>query len=317
MASVLFRATIDLHTALGTPLAGDTLFGHFCWALREADGQATLIRELSGYTRGEPWLVVSDGFPRGYVPKPTLPQYFERKVSAVERKAAKKKRWLLLDSLDETYSTFSNRAVDDLTAYGHTPRPIMQSHNTLNRLTSSTGTGAFAPYLMPQTFYGANQPLDIYLVFDPSRIGTERIAQLLKAIGSTGFGRDASIGLGKFSLRDLQAAVVKSNPNANTFLTLAPCLPQGQLFNGSKSFWKTQTRFGRHGNAHALIGNPFKTPVLMAATGAILTPGGQFSERLFVGQGLGGNGLLSKTEPATVHQGYAPVIPLCVQGVSE
>lgn len=99
-------------------------------------------------------------------------------------------------------------------------------------------------------------------------------------------------------------------PNANAFWTLAPSAPQGQGFDGEKSYWRVLTRFGRHGNVHALSGKPFKTPVLLAATAAVFTPVGGFEPKLFIGQGIGGNGELSKSEPATVHQGYAPVLPV-------
>ena len=73
------------------------------------------------------------------------------------------------------------------------------------------------------------------------------------------------------------------------------------------------TRFGRHGNELALAGKPFKTPVLLAASGAVLTPSGRFTVPPFVGQGLGGAGQLSKAETATVQQGYAPVAPIALE----
>ena len=91
MSYVLHRATIALHTPLGTPLAGDTLFGQLCWALRDAAGSDALGKALEGYTQGKPWLVVSDGFPAGCLPRPTLPQVFEPERKPEERKAAKKK----------------------------------------------------------------------------------------------------------------------------------------------------------------------------------------------------------------------------------
>ncbi|MDP1606429.1 MAG: hypothetical protein Q8L93_07315 [Rhodocyclaceae bacterium] len=100
---------------------------------------------------------------------------------------------------------------------------------------------------------------------------------------------------------------------ANAYWTLAPSAPQGQGFDGEHSYWRVLTRFGRHGNAHALAANPFKNPLLLAATGAVFVPGTAWTPRLFIGQGLGGQGRLSKAEPATVHQGYAPVLPLGIK----
>ena len=313
MGYALHRATLALHTPLGTPLAGDTLFGQLCWALREAAGEAELSRRLHGYTQGAPWLVASDGFPVGYLPKPTLPQTFEPPRDADERKAAKKLRWIPAKLIGESLSVLLAGAVGDGAAYAKAPRAGVQAHNTLNRLTGTTGTGEFAPYTQPQTFHERGQRIDVYLVLDEERVSADEAGQLLNAIGATGFGRDASIGLGKFTVLAVEPAAFAAPPVANAYWTLAPCAPQGQGFAGERSHWRVLTRFGRHGNAHALAGNPFKTPVLMAATGAVLTPDGAFVPRLFVGRGLGGDGSLSKAEPATVHQGYAPVVPITVE----
>ena len=310
MTYALHRATLALHTPLGTPLVGDTLFGQLCWALREAAGEIELTRQLEGYTRGQPWLIVSDGFPAGHLPKPTLPQHFEPQRDPVARKAAKKKRWIPASRTGETLAALLESAVDDATAYGKSPVFAVQAHNTLNRLTGATGEGEFAPYTQPQTFHAAGQRIDVYLVLDEDRVTADEIQRLLAATGASGFGRDASIGLGKFTVEQLEPACFAVPALANAFWTLAPCTPQGQGFDGAQSYWRVLTRFGRHGNAHALAGNPFKTPVLMAATGTVLTPADGFSPRLFVGQGLGGEGKLSKAEPATVHQGYAPVMQI-------
>jgi CRISPR-associated protein Csm4 len=99
-----------------------------------------------------------------------------------------------------------------------------------------------------------------------------------------------------------------SQPAADAWLTLAPSAPQGGGFDANRSFYQTFTRFGRHGDLGVhLPGGPFKAPVLLAQTGAVLVPP-TFAPRLFVGRGLGGDGSLSKAIDGTVHQGYAPVV---------
>ena len=314
MSYALHRATIALHTPFGTPLAGDTLFGQLCWALREAAGNDALDTALEGYTQGKPWLVVSDGFPAECLPRPTLPQIFEPERAADARKAAKKKRWLpVTRSAEPMRQLLTDGLLTDAEAYGKAPRIASQAHNTLNRLTGTTGEGEFAPYTQAQTFFAAGQRIDVYLVIDSERSSAEQIAQLLGAVGATGFGRDASTGLGKFSVETLAACSLPGHPQANAYWTLAPCAPQGQGFDGARSYWKVLTRFGRHGNEHALSGTPFKTPILLAATGAVFSSAGELASRAFIGHGLGGDGTLSKAEPATVHQGYAPVVPLLLE----
>ena len=326
MTHILTRARLALLTPFGTPLAGDTLFGQLCWALREAGGAAALAEKLDGYTAGRPWLVVSDGFPADFLPRPTLPPGLFQKAEddsqlskeekarkAAQRKAEKKKRWIPAEKafLDQPLQAIFAAAVDDKIAYAQRqPQSVIQMHNTINRLTGTTGKDGFAPYGQRQTFYAAHQEIDLYLVLDTERTTMEAVKTLLERIGQQGFGRDASVGLGKFSVKSLDAFSFPAHPQANAGWTLGPCAPQGLGFDGAKSYWRVVTRFGRHGNAHALSGQPFKNPLLLAAAGAVFTPA---RNAFFIGQGLGGNGQLSKTEAATVHQGYAPVLPVFLE----
>lgn len=314
----LHRATLGIHTPFGTPLAGDTLFGQLCWALREAQGEDELTRRLNGYTDGHPWLVVSDGFPSGHLPRPTLPWHFGLQESdPAKRKAARKQRWIPVPTTVALVQCLQTPAselptADDTAVFGKSqaPQRIVQTHNTINRLTGTTGEGEFAPYTQTQTHYARNQKIDVYLVLDDERTNPDELKALLASIGATGFGRDAGIGLGKFTVETFDQLPRLPVDRATAWWTLAPCAPQGQGLDGNRSYWRVLTRFGRHGNSHALGKNPFKNPILLAATGAVFSPSTGVDARLFIGQGLGGSGQLSKTEPATVHQGYAPVLPI-------
>jgi len=310
---ITLRYTIELHTAFGTPLSGDTLFGQLCWAAREQLGNTALTRLLDGYTAGRPWLIVSDGFPSGFLPKPTVPASLtsaNKNGDALARKAQKTKRWIALTDFTKPLPDLLAGAVSDKIVFGDQGKPVeaSQAHNMLSRLTGSTGEGEFAPYTQTQIFFSRGQRMDVYCVLDETRLPKETLFTLLQAVGSQGFGRDASIGLGKFSVESVDANTLVQLARPDAYLTLAPCAPQGQGFNGEKSFWRVLTRFGRHGNLHGISETPFKNPVLLAATGAVFVPQTEDISRLFLGQGLGGNSQLSKIEPNTVHQGYAPVV---------
>lgn len=301
------RIALTLRTALGTPLAGDTLFGQLCWAVREAHGEAELDRLLDGYGQGQPWLVVGDGFPAGFLPRPTVPPL--GKTQPKERKAAKGRRWIALTDATKPLPEMLAAAKNDEEVFGKQRIPVATRahHNTLNRLTGTTGTGEFAPYTMPQTHYAAGQTMDVWCVLDEDRCSTERLQELFAAVGAQGFGRDASIGLGKFEVGPPSRAVPPAPTLANAYWTLGPCAPQGQGFDGERSFWKVFTRFGRHGNRLALSVNPFKHPMLLAAAGAIFVPRDGYTPRQFIGQGLTG---VSTADEKTVHQGYAPALPV-------
>lgn len=318
MTHTLIRARLVLHSPFGTALAGDTLFGQLCWALRESAGEAALRKRLGAYGAGRPWVVVSDGFPAGYLPRPTLPSGFGPQAGTPEqRKVLKKMRWIPAQAalLQRPLQDLLEHAVDDATAYAQgKPQSCVQMHNRINRLTGTTGQEGFAPYGQRQTFYAAGQHIDLYLALENEQTLPEEVSALLQAIGQQGFGRDASIGLGKFTLQSLEPLTLNAHRQTNAWWTLAPCAPQGLGFDGDRSYWRVLTRFGRHGNLCALGDQPFKTPLLLAATGAIFTPASfQRDATCFIGQGLGGEGQLSKAEHATVHQGYAPALPVFME----
>jgi CRISPR-associated protein Csm4 len=310
-------------TAFGSPLLGDTLFGQLCWAVRHRRGTERLAALLDGYTAGRPFAVVSDAFPEGYLPRPALPLSTFREIPGADRKQAKRRHWIPLKALSEPLLDWLGHAHSDgeLMAIhrpaarpetGHSPPLLLthpQPHNSINRLTGTTGRGEFAPYALMQRWLAQDVALVCRLVFDPARLTAEEITQLFTDIGAVGFGRDASIGLGKFAVEVMPSEPWPSQVQANACLTLAPCAPQGLAWDSGRCFYEVFTRFGRHGDLAVHEGNPFKTPLLLARAGAILSPV-QMPTAPFVGQGLGGDGTLSKVIAETVHQGYAPCIPI-------
>ncbi|MBF0427197.1 MAG: CRISPR-associated protein Csm7 [Magnetococcales bacterium] len=187
-----------------------------------------------------------------------------------------------------------------------------QPRNAINRLTGTTGSGAdgFAPYNVDQIWFPAGPEvlLDLWLLHDPARLPEEKLLTALRDVGSSGYGKDASTGLGKFTLEsDVDRDPLPRQKNSNAWLTLGFCAPQAGGFDPERSFYQVFTRFGRHGAWAALTGNPYKSPVLLARAGAVLTPRA-FVDRPFIGRGLGGDGTLSRVIPETVHQGYCPVV---------
>jgi CRISPR-associated protein Csm4 len=317
-----FRLTLHPRSAFGTPLAGDTLFGQLCWALRHQLGNARLNTLLDGYTAGQPFAVVSDGLPKGFLPLPSLPSSFWAKTE-VERKTLKKMRWLPLEETNSPLDQWQSLAYADSETVEAITGTIAalnteqaQPHNSINRQTGTTGEGQFAPYSQAQFWFHPAMQFDLYIALDESRLALAELESALAYIGQTGFGRDASIGLGKFDLvGTAQAAPIGSNPSnkPNAWLTLGPCTPQGQGFCPKRSFYQPLTRFGRHGDIAVQSGNPFKRPILLARSGSVFWPENLDGAQHFIGQGLAG---VSEAMPETVHQGYAPVFALTLPELS-
>lgn len=299
------RLTLTPQTAFGTPLVGDTLFGHLCWGIAETYGEARLRALLDGYCDGTPCLITSDAFPAGHLPLPTLPSAYWKKTPGEEdRKALKKRQWLPLDRLKEPVRDWQQHAKSNNDIAADLLTSHTQAHNSINRATHTTGSDQFAPFTSEQHWYSTNSQWQLYLLHDPARITRDELAQVLKNLGHSGYGRDASTGLGKYHVDALEASDLFSR-SGDAAMTLSPCCPQGQGFDGTHSYYQTLTRFGRHGNVQATAGNPYKKPVLMAQTGAVFS--GDRHGCPWIGQGIGG---ISASQPEAVHQGYAPVIAL-------
>lgn len=333
-----YRVTLELKSAFGTPLKGDTLFGQLCWAILNRYGEDRLEHLLTNYS-GQPFAVCSDGFPNGYLPRPSLPVSYFDIPEDEDRKVVKKKRWIPLDDLNDPAKPISQWLVNaksdhDLLGKANHHNPKLphhggnaksdndllgdgnqraQPHNTINRLTGTTGEDMFAPYSQSQIWYPINAKFDIYLLLDEARLSLSDVKTLLSDVGTFGYGRDASIGLGKFECTNYSEWDFPVTEEANACLTLAPCAPQGLSLDGKRSYYNVFTRFGRHGDVgvHRQRG-PFKAPVLLADTAAVFSP--MPTGQSYIGQSLGGKEQpLSKTIPATVHQGYAPVCPISLQ----
>ncbi|MCF8169192.1 MAG: hypothetical protein K9K38_14680 [Rhodoferax sp.] len=317
------RITLRPLSAFGTPLAGDTLFGQLCWTLRHQLGNVRLNELLHGYTSCQPFAVLSDAFPADHVPLPHVPSELWQKpttADAPDRKLLKKRKWLPLAAMAKPFVQWQSLAKGDADVAPRAATPIerAQPHNTINRQTGTTGEGQFTPYTMPQIWFHPAMQFDLYVVLDDARLSLAEFSAALHYMGQVGFGRDASIGLGKFALvGDMVSNSLRGGGTApkgdmaNSYLTLGPCAPQGQGFCPVRSTYQVATRFGRHGDAAVQSGQPFKRPVLLAKAGAVFWPESLESTCHFIGQGLGGpTNPVSLAMPETVQQGYAPVVAI-------
>ncbi len=302
------KVTITPLTPFATLLKGDTLFGQLCWAIRHLFGENKLVQCLEGYTQGNPFLVVSDAFPCGYLPRPQMPASllgFNNQTSR-KRKQAKNQQWIAIENINQPLNNWHNYLVSKENTGLHS-KVSEQYHNTLNRATGTTGEGQFAPYSISQTYYQSESLLDIYLVYDPEQLNEQQLKAAIDYCANSGFGKDASIGSGKFTCINWQS--IKCNNTSQYWLTLAPCCPAFEQLKSHLCFYSLFTRFGKHGADAVLQGKPFKNPVTMADTAALLTLH-QAQQLHFIGYGLGGNGQLSKQLSATVQQAYSPVVAI-------
>lgn len=335
----LYEITLRPSGGLGTPLMGDTLFGQFCW---QAAYDSELVNggleaQLPRY--GErPFAVFSSAFPRfmedGQVTyafkRPDLPTGrlspplpgSDRLARLRHLKQVKSRRWLLVT--EDLRLDFS-RLVDDAQLtdrlLGHAPGEVQrlckragacqpqvklsQPHNTINRQSQTTGEAPFAPYAQQVHFFLPGIELVVFVFLDEEATDLDRICLGLTRMGRSGFGRDASIGLGRFELTSQREMPLPDPKDANAWYTLAPCVPVPHSY--TDAFFTPFVRFGKHGDRLARSSNPFKNPVVMAAEGAVFVPSEpQPMSRPYFGQAVTG---VSKVQDKAVVQGYAPCLP--------
>jgi CRISPR-associated protein Csm4 len=186
----------------------------------------------------------------------------------------------------------------------------LRAHNTINRLTGTTGKAPFTPFTSEVIVYPPGVELAVFLLLDPEATSVERVAEGLNKMGTFGYGRDASTGLGRFAVGEPRPLPDPGLADAGALYTLAPSVPDP---SGFKNIWFAPfVRLGKHGDKYALSGNPFKNPVVMADEGAVLetTREGNWDEKPYVGRSIHN---VSLNETKTVVQGYSPVIPLAME----
>ncbi len=320
-----FEITIKPMSGFGTPLKGDTLFGHFCW---QANYDSDLLKgglekQIKLY-REKPFAVFSSAFPKVSdgpkqyyaLKRPEMPVFmlFSPSSNRIKRlkkaKEDKKKKWMLVEKntcIDPAAVNFITEKQLCEKFFEQKSEAFMQTdsqqHKTINRMTGTTGEGEFAPYSKENTYYMPGIVMTVFVLIDEEATDIGRIGKGLARIGSWGFGRDASTGLGRFAVTGHEE--ITMNTDGPAFYSLAPSVPDMDLFK--KIYSNTFTRFGKHGDSLACSKNPFKNPVIMADEASVFILKDKKLEKPYIGCAVSG---VSKAMPETVVQGYSPCLPI-------
>lgn len=287
----LFKTTLTPTSNFATPLLGDTLFGQMCWAIRFTYGNEKL-KELLGNYETKPFMIVSDAFASGYLPKPTMPSVLLGENSD-DKKANRKKVWLTLAQLQS--GDYSNAKSDSDIGNVSISEGVIK--NSLNYLTFSTSEdGAFAPYSEDET---ALSQRDIYFAIDES-FSLAELHETFTLLSNMGYGKNTTIGKGFFTFSEFEVVELKNS--SKSFMTLCASSIEGLV--RKELFYEPFTRFGKHG-ASLANKNPFKKPLLLAHGGAVV----HFETMQnisYIGKAIKGH----SSHKETVHQGYAIVVPI-------
>ncbi len=286
-----YTVEVELKSPIITGFQSDTIFGHICWAVRflkwdglSNDGNLEEFLKLYGSGQSPP-LLVSDGFPKGYLPRPILPPITQQELDSIvgaknlvansqKIRNVKKLEYMPagdfarlnaydMDPIEVSKKLFNgyDRICDDL---GRMQTSAVQ-HNTVDRVRNLVIQGLYA---QEEHFHviGAGT-FEIYLRTNYfSRKDLERIFGF---IGEQGYGKDKSTGKGQFTsiVRDGNELVEHEDPNG--FMTLSSFIPKSG--DPTKGHYKILHKYGKLGGLYAkgvLNHNPFKTPLIMFAAGS-------------------------------------------------
>lgn len=289
----LYQTTISPKSNFATTLRGDTLFGQMCWSIKYTLGEERLKELLSSYEKS-PFLVISDGFVSGYLPKPKMPSQFLAEESE-DKKINRKKLWLTLEQLQS--GKFSDALTDE--KVNNHDKSISTMHNSINYKSFTTSNdGSFAPYGEKEFSIGKK---DIYFLLDEMQFSLDELKKCFEQLSLSGYGKDTTIGKGRFEFEGFEE--VKTKVSSKTFMTLSPMSAQG--IECKEIYYEPFTRFGKFGGDRAFK-NAFKKPILMAESASVVHFE-EVKELHYIGNAIKN---ISDVHPDAVHQGYSIVLPI-------
>lgn len=314
-----YRVTLELRSALATPLAADTLWGHIAWGIRYRQGEAALLRWLAGYEHGEPPLVISDPLPAGFFPRPQLPPPFPaRQVSrseAAKRKSLAKVAWIDASTWTRVADNLSPESLQKALADTSQPGSLVEMAVTragINRLSQSTmQPGGAALFTEQQLYPDVSSPprFDVWTISpeDPATVERWFRDGLLG-----GYGRDASAGLGWLEVLGISRTELPQVAHANAGILLAPTVPRRT--DPARGFLRLGVRCGRLGGDFSVFGptdlepgQPWlrqKRPVFCLVPGSVLVFGQRVAR--WVGRTVTH---VHPQLPTIRHYGMSPVLP--------
>jgi CRISPR-associated protein Csm4 len=266
----LYRSTFVLASASASPWQADTLFGHLCWSLVRREGEDFLTDLfLPSYREGKPPVLLSDGFPSGFLPRPRAPtaaagENGSSKVERIERyrqvKDHLKAGWVSVEEFNHL------RQGEFFFLPGPQPQTEERivSKNRIDRMTNTAGGVGGDLFEFTELCLAK---IDVYW-----RIADDHVAlvrEFLEDLRQTGYGKRRSVGYGQLASFPCALDPIDVFPEvegANGFVTLSSFVPAQS--DPTRGFWTTKVKYGKLGEEAALGPQPFKRPLIQLGSGS-------------------------------------------------
>lgn len=301
-----YKVTLEIKSSVITPFQADTLFGTLCWGIRFLEGEEKL-REFRNASLGEyPPLIISDGFPEGYLVKPILNPLKSKESEKLARdRYGRGKRELIrgmmelkelskIDLISKDYllnqigSLSSIQMGRDFLLEGFKKPEIdtqTNLHNTFNRLAARVSEGGL--FSQTETYYPSESRINFYVKLDEDLFSLARLENLLKGyLEISGYGADKSVGKGNIKFIGIKDSDLPQTDQPNAFISLSSFIPKAD--DPSNGFYVPILKYGKLGEHYAsskinkpdrnnrMIGlNPFKKPLYMFKAGSTFSIDGK------------------------------------------
>jgi len=223
-----------------------------------------------------------------------------------------KLRWLPHDVLNATINQLHSASILNWFLAHGCGQPVMPKetvvpHNTINRLSGTTGDEGSFFFTRELQIDPANPPV-FHLLAGSPRYGADDINALMTIALEAGYGKYKSRGKGKVVVEKVVPTTLPAAQNPNAVMLLAACVPAQD--DPTDGYWKLMTKHGKLGGDWAVgphpsgLHNPYKKPLVMLAAGAILKTD---APRPYYGR-LVDN--IHPDFPEVRHYGLSPAIPV-------
>lgn len=274
----IIRIKLKLKSGLLSDLQSDTVFGSFCWRMKEILGEDKLVQFLDLYKNNLPVFSVSNGFlsdkdniffpnliiPYDYVPSDRLKK--EKVYDFLDYKAKKKIRFLNIDNIN---SVLNNKKIEltdiDIPKFEEDLRVSVE----IDRDTFSATKGklfSYAPKHLKENYF-----LNVFVkIIDENNYKEFKCEHILKETFSIGFGKKKSSGYGEMEVvGDFENFNKFSEPvDSNAYVVLSNYLPSVND-KIDDMFYDFHVKYSKLGESFSKSANPFKKPIIFFKPGSV------------------------------------------------
>jgi CRISPR-associated protein Csm4 len=274
-------------SGLLSELQSDTIYGHFCWRLKERHGVGKLTEFISLYKNGKPVFILSDGllqvngeirFPRPYIfSKPEIKETKEEKVlEFVKSKLNKERNYLTIGELNDFLKS-GKVEIEEMSELVNSKderkkkRPItseaLRVSVQIDRSSFGSSEGRLFSYNPKYTREDVSYVV-LIKVIDELAYKSYDCEDIIKDLFQLGFGKKKSSGYGQFEVGDLsEFAELKEPEKSNAFIVLGNYLPS-KSDSITPLGYDINTKYGKFGEELSLSENPFKNPIIFFKAGS-------------------------------------------------